>query len=71
MSHIKSIKIVVYYKGQLGELAEFMDFYINGNYASAYDFLKKINPAASISDILEINTNALIYLEEIKKSGIV
>ncbi len=59
------------HKGKLGELAEFMDAYNTGDYASADTVLKKINPSAMISDILEINTAALMYLEEVKKSGLV
>jgi len=44
----------------LGELAGFMDAYNASDYNSADDFLKRINPSASISDILEMNTGALI-----------
>jgi EAL and modified HD-GYP domain-containing signal transduction protein len=62
---------LVDHKGKLGELAEFMDEYNSGNYILAGAVLKRINPNASISDILEINTNALMYLEEVKKSGLV
>ncbi|MHB1661249.1 MAG: EAL and HDOD domain-containing protein [bacterium] len=58
-------------KGRLGELVEFMEAYNNDNYASAAAVLKRINPAASISDVFEINTDALMYLEEVKKSGLV
>ena len=62
---------MVEHKGKLGELAEFMDIYSAGNYISADTVLKKINPSASISDILSINTDALMYLEEVKKSGLI
>ncbi|MHB8232105.1 MAG: EAL and HDOD domain-containing protein [bacterium] len=58
-------------KGRLGELVEFMEAYNNDDYASAGVILKRINPAASIPDIFEINTDALMYLEKVKKSGLV
>jgi EAL and modified HD-GYP domain-containing signal transduction protein len=58
-------------KGKLGELMKFMDAYNSNDYVSANTILKRINPSAAITDIFEINTNALIYLEEVKKSGIV
>ena len=62
---------LVEHKGKLGELAEFMDAYTVADYNSAEALLKKINSSALFSDILEINTNALMYLEEVKKSGII
>ena len=62
---------IVEHKGKLGELAEFMDAYNSADYITADVLLKRINPSASISDILEMNTNALMYLEEVKKSGLV
>lgn len=58
-------------KGKLGELVKFMDAYNSNDYVSANTILKRINPSAAITDIFEINTNALIYLEEVKKSGMV
>ena len=62
---------LVEHKGKLGELAGFMDAYNAADYNSADAFLKKINPSATLSDILEMNTGALMYLEEVKKSGLV
>ena len=62
---------LVEHKGKLGELAGFMDAYNAADYNSADAFLKKINPSATLSDILEMNTDALMYLEEVKKSGLV
>ena len=62
---------LVEHKGKLGELAEFMDAYNIADYTLADAVLKKINPSASMSDVLEMNTNALMYLEEVKKSGLV
>ena len=62
---------LVEHKGKLGELAEFMDAYNAADYNSAEALLKKINLSAMFSDVLEMNTNALMYLEEVKKSGLV
>ncbi len=62
---------LVEHKGKLGELAGFMDAYNSADYTSADALLKKINPSALISDVLEMNTNALMYLEKVKKSGLV
>ena len=62
---------LVEHKGKLGELAEFMDAYNSADYITADALFKRINPSASISDVLEMNTNALMYLEEVKKSGLV
>ena len=62
---------LVEHKGKLGELAGFMDAYNAADYNSADAFLKKINPSATLSDILEMNTGALMYLEKVKKSGLV
>ena len=62
---------LVNHKGRLGELAEFMDAYSIADYTLADTILKKINPSASMPDVLEMNTNALMYLEEVKKSGLV
>ncbi len=62
---------LVEHKGKLGELAGFMDVYNAADYNSADALLKKINPYASISDILEMNTGALMYLEKVKKTGLV
>jgi EAL and modified HD-GYP domain-containing signal transduction protein len=59
------------HKGKLGELVELMDAFNNDDYVLAAAILKKINPAASISDIFEINTDALMYLEKVKKTGLV
>ncbi len=58
-------------KGKLGELYEFMDDFLKEDYGSAHASLKKINPSAALADILEINTNALAYLEKVKKTGLV
>ena len=57
--------------GLLFKRAGFMDAYNAADYNSADAFLKKINPSAALSDILEMNTGALMYLEEVKKSGLV
>ncbi len=62
---------LVEHKGKIGELAEFMEAYNTADYNSAEALLKKINPSALFSDILEMNTGALVYLEEVKKSGLV
>ena len=62
---------LVEHKGKVGELAEFMDAYNAADYNSAETLLKKINPSALFSDVLEMNTSALMYLEEVKRSGLV
>ncbi|MDA8052522.1 MAG: HDOD domain-containing protein [Deltaproteobacteria bacterium] len=56
------------HKGKLGELIEFADAFYNGYYILANAILKKINPLATIDDILKIDSEALMYLEAIKKS---
>jgi c-di-GMP-related signal transduction protein len=57
------------HKGKLGELIEFVDAFYNGYYILANAILKKINPLATIDDILKIDSEALMYLEAVKKSA--
>ena len=58
-------------KGKLGELNAFIDEYDKRDYFLADSILKKINPSISFSDIIKINTDALMYLEEVKKTGLI
>ncbi|MFW0884793.1 EAL and HDOD domain-containing protein [Candidatus Acidulodesulfobacterium sp. H_13] len=59
---------LIEHKGKLGDLVEFMEKYGENDYVSANVILKKINPSALISDIFEIDTVALMYLENVKKT---
>ncbi len=62
---------LIEHKGKLGDLVEFMEKYCKNDYVSANIILKKINPSALISDIFEIDTGALMYLENVKKTEMV